>query len=311
MKPLVSVIIPIYNADKFLERCLESIIRQTYTNLEIILINDGSSDNSLNYCNTYSHKDPRIITINKKNEGVSIARNTGIHKSSGKFLTFLDADDWIAPNYIEQLMRPFENTNVDISICGYQICYEYFSPPSEVNHTYRIESAKEYLLTSRENGNFSVIVPWGKIFKKEIVTGISFPPKLHFEDEATVYKFFYKSNLIAECDYNAYYYFQSSNGLTKSIYPKHPEDAVQVFEEQYKFFKKKKDKAFYQQSLATLLWKCLTLYVEKKDKRKLAKTKIDLYLNDFKQYNINYKQAVPLIFFCNFPFIYLLYKKIF
>lgn len=311
MSPLVSIIIPIYNADKYLDRCLKSIVNQTYTNLEIILINDGSTDTSLNICKKYAEKDSRIILVNKTNEGVSIARNLGIQKSTGDYIAFLDADDWITSNYIEHLMKPFDVENVDISICKYHVCKEYTMHEIESNCPYQYRNAQDFLLESQQTGNFAVIVPWGKIFKKKIVTRTYFPPKLHFEDEAAVYKFFYNSNQIAECDYKAYYYFQSPNGLTKSTYPKHPEDAVKVFEMKYDFFKEKNDKKFYQQTLATLLWKCLTLYITKKDKREFAKNKISQYLKDFNHFNVNYNHTALLNFFCHFPFIYLIYKKIF
>ena len=311
MKPLVSIIVPIYNADKHLDRCLKSIINQTYTNLEIILINDGSTDTSLNLCKEYAEKDDRVVLIDKINEGVSIARNMGIQKSSGDYIAFLDADDWIARNYIEHLMKPFDKENIDISVCEYQICKEYTTQSSELDYSDQYRNAHEFLLESQQTGNFAVIVPWGKIFKRKTITGVYFPPKLHFEDEATIYKFFYAANQIAKSNYKAYYYFQSYEGLTASVYPKHPEDAVQVFETQYEFFKGKNDRAFYQQALSTLLWKCLTLYAVKKEKRRFAKSKIAQYLKDFKRYNMNNNHSISLTFFCRFPFIYFLYKKIF
>jgi len=311
MSPLVSIIVPIYNAGDFLIHCLDSVVQQTYLNLEIILINDGSTDDSLKICNRYAQEDNRIVLIDKENEGVSIARNTGIQNARGDYFAFLDADDWIAPNYIEQLMSPFENENVDISICGYRICQEYTPPSPELSAAYECKDAREYLSESQKFGNFATIVPWGKIIKKKVTKGVLFPPKKYFEDEATVYKFFYASNQIAESGNKAYYYLQSSNGLTKVVYPKHPEDAVVVFEEKYQFFKERNDKRFLQYALATLLWKCLTLYTVKKDKRKYAKNKIAQYVKAFDQYNVNYEHSVSLKFFCRFPFIYLLYKKFF
>lgn len=311
MSPLVSIIVPIYNAGDFLIRCLDSVAKQTYLNLEIILINDGSTDNSLKICNSYLQRDNRVVLIDKENEGVSIARNIGMQKARGDFFAFLDADDWIAPNYIEQLMKPFENEEVDISICGYRICQEYIPPSSELSVIYECKDAKKYLFESQGHDNFATIVPWGKIIRKKVTGGTIFPPKMHFEDEATVYKFFYASNQIAESSSKAYYYLQSPNGLTKTVYPNHPEDAVIVFEEKNQFFKERNDKSFFQYTLATLLWKCLTLYTVKKDMRKYAKNKITQYLKEFDQYNVNYEHSVSLKFFCRFPFIYLLYKKFF
>ena len=311
MNPLVSIIVPIYNADKYLTRCLSSIVNQTYTNLEIILINDGSTDTSLTICNEYAKKDKRIVLVNKTNEGASAARNTGIRKSSGEYVAFMDADDWIVSNYIEQLMEPFKNENIDISICNYQICNDYISTPSESNHIFFFFFAREYLLENQKKSNLTTIVPWGKIFKKKIISGIFFPEGLHFEDEATIYKFFYASKQIAKCNYKAYFYFQSKNGLTKSVCPNYPEDAVLVFEEKYRFFKERNDEGFFQYTLATLLWECLILYSVKKDKREYANNKITQYLKIFNQYNINYEHSISLNFFCRFPFIYLLYKKLF
>ena len=311
MNSLVSIIVPVYNAAKYLSRCLNSVVNQTYSNLEIILINDGSTDSSLDICKKYAKEDKRVILVNKNNEGVSIARNEGMQKSSGEYIAFLDADDWITPNYIEQLMIPFSNENVDISICEYQICKEFTSPSIELSPSRNYEKARKFLLNCQKNGDFATIVPWGKIFNAKIVAGIFFPPKLHFEDEATIYKFFYAANQIAKSDYKAYYYFQSSDGLTKSVYPKYPEDAIKVFELQYTFFKERNDYVFFQQILATLLWKCLNLYVVRKDKRNTAKEKINQYLKDFKRFNTNYNHSISLIFFCHFPFIYLLYKKSF
>ena len=119
MEELVSIILPIYNAEKYLERCLESIITQTYANIEIILINDGSTDNSINIIKEYAIKDSRIIIIDKENEGVSVARNIGILKARGKYICFVDADDYIEKSMIEKMKCCIDKENVDLVRINY------------------------------------------------------------------------------------------------------------------------------------------------------------------------------------------------
>ena len=116
----ISVIVPVYNTEKYLHRCIDSILAQTYTDFELLLINDGSTDESGEICDEYAKKDSRIVVIHKVNEGVSIARNTGIKRSSSKYITFIDSDDYIANDMIEQLYIALHNTESDISVCNFQ-----------------------------------------------------------------------------------------------------------------------------------------------------------------------------------------------
>lgn len=115
----ISIIIPVYNVEKYLVKCLDSIINQTHKNLEIILINDGSKDKSLNICKWYEKRDSRIIVIDKINEGVSIARNAGIEAATGNYIGFVDPDDWIEPNMYENMLRTIEKYECNIAFCNY------------------------------------------------------------------------------------------------------------------------------------------------------------------------------------------------
>lgn len=117
----VSIIVPIYNAEKYLERCLESIINQTLKDIQIILVNDGSTDNSLSICRKYQAIDERIITINKENGGVSSARNTGIENAQGEFIGFIDPDDWVEPDMYEKLYKQAKQIKADVCMCNYII----------------------------------------------------------------------------------------------------------------------------------------------------------------------------------------------
>lgn len=141
--PLISVIVPIFNMGKYLEQCLRSIATQTYANLEILCIDDGSTDNSLDICNEFSSIDPRFQTIHIKNSGVSYARNIGIENANGKYISFIDADDYIEPDFYEYLFSIIEKYSVDISYCGYR----------------KIDVANNELVTPKKNNKVEIFTP--------------------------------------------------------------------------------------------------------------------------------------------------------
>ena len=124
MEELISVVVPVYNVEKYIDKCINSIINQTYKNLEIILVDDGSPDNCGNICDEYAKKDNRIIVIHKENGGLSDARNTGIEVSKGKYITFIDSDDYISDNYVSFLYNLIIEYKADISIGKHYVLYE-------------------------------------------------------------------------------------------------------------------------------------------------------------------------------------------
>ena len=140
---IISIIVPIYNSEKYLERCINSILNQTYTNFELILINDGSKDSSLKICRKYASKDNRIVVIDKENEGVSIARNMGIQRAKGELISFVDADDYIEKTFLEDMLNVMSKYNVDYVTCGYNRVYD--------DHTEHINNdLSEICMTSYE-----------------------------------------------------------------------------------------------------------------------------------------------------------------
>ena len=163
MKNKVSIIIPIYNCAEYISDCIESIIHQSYSNIEIIIVNDGSSDDSLSICKKYEKKDDRIIIINNKNNGVSYSRNCGIKKSSGEYICFIDADDWIHKNYIEKLVDCIKNNN-DIAMCNYISAYCHNQIINKYNN---IDINDDYLSFITKNNCWN---PWAKLFKKATIT---------------------------------------------------------------------------------------------------------------------------------------------
>ena len=183
MEDLISVIVPIYNVEKYLNKCIDSIINQTYKNLEIILVDDGSPDNSGNICDEYSKKDNRIKVIHKENGGVSSARNVGINNATGNWISFIDSDDWIEENYFEILLNKAKNENADIVICGYNRIWR--NKVEIINKVSKdtIYNNKEYLINSL---NPQMGFGYGpmKITKRECIGQVLFDENLVVGEDA-------------------------------------------------------------------------------------------------------------------------------
>ena len=167
MKDLISVIVPIYNVEKYIDKCLNSIVNQTYKNIEIILIDDGSTDTSVLKCNNWEKKDNRIKVIHKKNEGLAQARNTGISYATGNYITFIDSDDYIDSKMLEKLYNAINKTNSEISACK----YVKINKNKKVNLNYSAEiiefTNKEAIIDLLKETNISNYA-WNKLFKKEL-----------------------------------------------------------------------------------------------------------------------------------------------
>lgn len=171
--PLISVIVPIYNVDKYLDQCLESLINQTYSNLEILLIDDGSTDNSGNLCNKYAKTDKRIKVFHKENKGVSAARNYGISNSTGRFISFIDPDDFVDVDFYECLLAIQNVNDADISYCSFRkisengelLAEHKFKKNNKVS-TYNRKEATVNCLRARKG--FQMFI-WNGLFKKEII----------------------------------------------------------------------------------------------------------------------------------------------
>ena len=193
---LVSIIIPIYNVEEFVEKCLKSVINQTYKNVEIILIDDGSKDNSKQICDNYAKIDNRIKVIHKKNEGVSKARNIGLDIAKGEYIAFVDADDYIEKNYIEELYNLSIETNADITICGVKdedYAGNIFNESNEITKKLNREEMLKELL----NEKYFFSVCWAKFYKKETIANIRFNENMKIaEDLEFLYKLLDNINVV-------------------------------------------------------------------------------------------------------------------
>lgn len=170
MNSLISIIIPVYNVEKYLSRCLESVINQTYKNIEIILVDDGSPDNCGIICDEYASKDDRIIVIHKSNAGVSCARNDGIEAAKGDYICFVDSDDYISPGYIKTLYMALIENNADIVTCDYYRCVENkLVEEVSTEFPFAVIHNDCQLFYDKSIIEFRAQVPWNKMFKANII----------------------------------------------------------------------------------------------------------------------------------------------
>lgn len=215
MDSLVTIVIPVFNSELFISRCFESIINQTYTNFEVIVINDGSTDNSPGICNEYSEKDERFKVVHKKNGGVSSARNIGIKNTSGEYMTFIDSDDYIKNDYIETLVYEAYSNKADLISCGCTIFDE--------NGSYKTNSLAGYELNDRlifsliDSGMGGTV--WGKLVRTNLIkqNNVVFNEKLSFREDLLFWcelsKYIHEYSNI---DYFGYYYYRSETNLSLS-----------------------------------------------------------------------------------------------
>ena len=207
-KELVSVIIPIYNVEKYLEECIESLIAQDYPNIEIILIDDGSTDKSKEICKLYSKKYSNIETYHKENGGLADARNYGIKKANGKYICFIDSDDFVKSDYISSMYNNLKKHNVQISACGYS---HYYSDKKIINKNFR-NIAKKYDKDEAQIylnliGYFNVAA-WNKLYDKNLFNDIEFPKGKKSEDMFIMYKLVEKAGSIYYSSDEKYLYRQ-------------------------------------------------------------------------------------------------------
>lgn len=238
-KPLISVIVPVYNADKYLDKCVASIRAQTYQNLEIILVDDGSHDKSAELCDVLALEDSRIVVIHKENGGAASARNTGIDAMHGDYAGFVDADDWIAPEMYEVLLQRMIEEKAQISCCGAAIVKgkeirEYFNPNLDVKFTVGgIDAQLELIRNSRITNTM-----WDKLYAAEIFDGLRQKTGVYLDDLAVQYLFIAKAERVTYTARPMYYWYQSENSITRGNFSTRFFDWITSTEERLAFYRK-------------------------------------------------------------------------
>lgn len=222
----VSVIVPVYNAGPYLTQCIDSILNQTYHNIELILVNDGSTDGSATICESYRRVDQRVRLINKKlgGGGVGAARNSALPLITGEFVLFVDNDDWLEPNHIEVLYNSLKETDSDIAIVNFTQFMEerssYAFHVTEKDYFQEVFTPQEWF--SREyNGRFAFsqcfTVPWCKLYKASIFENISYPEDEKVEDDYTTWKLYLMADRIVFTNVALYYHRKRETSVTKTV----------------------------------------------------------------------------------------------
>lgn len=261
--PLISVIVPVYRVEEYLERCVKSILSQTYKNLEVILVDDGSPDQCPAICDACAEKDARVKVIHQENKGLSGARNAGIDVASGEYLAFVDSDDYVSPHFIEELYQLLQDTGCAIGQCR----FSYVKGDGLVEEgdsafcIYRGESLMEQLYGPEEKAT-CFVVAWNKLYWAELFkeTGIRYPEGRIHEDEATTYRLFHEAKKLAFLDRALYGYYTENGGSITSVFSAKRLQWLTAHEERIAFFKKNGYEKLLPAAYRKLCDACITFY---------------------------------------------------
>ena len=234
---LISVIVPVYKVESYLDRCVASIVNQTYSNLEIILVDDGSPDRCGAMCDAWAEKDPRIKVIHKENGGLSDARNAGMAIATGEYIAFVDSDDYLAPEMYRQLLEHMVADKSDIAACGVEMVFEDGSPS-------RMLTKSGCCVLNTEEAMASVIAEdwlkqpvWYKLYKTELIRDILFPVGKYHEDVFWTYRAVARAKKVSVFDTPCYFYTQRSGSIMGSGYSLKRLDAIEAKQHRLEFIK--------------------------------------------------------------------------
>lgn len=239
MQSLVSIIIPVYKVEQYLDRCVNSVVDQTYKNLEIILVDDGSPDSCGNLCDEWKTKDSRIKVIHKKNGGLSDARNAGLKIATGKYVLFIDSDDWISLVMVEKMVEAMEKNSVDMVICQYYLSYpdgqNICKSKKNDNQLLNVKETISLLLKDSIITNHA----WRKLYKRNLVNQDCFPVGMNYEDIYAMPELIFACEKIYYLDAAYYYYFQNQNSITNTASYKNSMDHYNAKKHSYEVIKEK------------------------------------------------------------------------
>lgn len=274
-KKRISVTVPVYKVEKYLCRCVKSILSQIFTHYELILVDDGSPDNCGRICDEYACEDDRTIVIHKKNGGLSDARNIGIDWSTvcsdSEWISFIDSDDWVHKNYLKLLYETVKTTNLNVAICGFERTNGFVVSEDFDSVEIKVCNTEELYYNNRVNA----VVAWGKLFNKNDFINIRFPfGKIH-EDEFTTYRILFMYNEVAFIDVPLYYYYTNDCGIMLGAGTRKHMDMEDAYLQQIEFFKEKRLTRLFDASVVFLCDYYIALLNKEEltivEKKKIAK----------------------------------------
>ena len=313
----VSVIVPIYNVKEDLERCVRSIIAQTEPNIQIVLVDDGSTDGSSALCDSLAEIDNRIIALHKKNGGLSSARNYGLKFANGRYVCFIDSDDIISPYYVEHLLSLNEKNGCDISV-GRYICFNDEEPSfDDAEHEVEVINGNQAINKLFGDSYVTATIACNKLYRKSLFDDLKYPEGLINEDEALAYKLYYKANKVAFSSNVVYGYYMRADSITKSRFSERNFDFLKIAWERCLFFENQKEERYYHLFLKVYCWTLLDF--AKKTKQILGDgDKSKELIKEFKHKScillhsshISTSRKIAISLFRLFPTLYYLFKAI-
>lgn len=265
--PLISVIVPVYNVEKYLPKCIESIINSTYSNLEILLVDDGSTDQSAQICSSYAKIDNRIKIVTKENGGLSSARNSGLDRAEGKYICFVDADDFIHPEMIKVLYKQLTDGTTDFVYCQYTKVYDNESVQySNMPQSYTVEEKdRDMAFQTLLAEEVEIKLAWNKLYRAELFKNLRYKEGYLHEDEFLIHHLLEKIKKIKKVNVSLYYYLQRQNSIMGTLSLRRVKHTILAYEERISFIKSKQElKKYTDQSILVLLSTCKRLYIASK-----------------------------------------------
>lgn len=242
---MISIIVPVYNVEKYVEGCIRSILAQTFRDFELILVDDGSTDGSGEICERYGKQDARIYVLHQENRGLSGARNAGLEIAAGEYLTYIDSDDWVGETYLEELYNNAVKHNASVSVCCYAVEWE------NNNHSHKkIKKWNEavQILTGREaakkivaQNDRRMIIACGKLYRKELKPLLIYPLGRTHEDEFVTYRVLYESERVVLSEKQLYFYLQREASIMHRGYNEKRLDKVAALKESIDYFRIRED----------------------------------------------------------------------
>lgn len=274
---LITVIVPIYNVERYIKRCVESIQNQTYRNLQIILVDDGSTDSTGTICEKMAEEDERVIVLHKENGGPSDAKNYGLLYAKGEFIAFVDSDDYIHPSTYEHMLHVIKEDSVDMVMCEFQEVRDNGSAYADITfedlcNEKPIIVEGEEILQQLKVRDVQTVVQINKLYKKRIFDNIRFPKGRLHEEVYVIHREMWECEKIAYLSNKYYYYTQRDNSIMHSITERNLRDTIAGFEERISFYEERGCEIganlAVEQLLLYILWKYDSASKEQKDMKR-------------------------------------------
>lgn len=318
--PLITVVVPVYKVEQYLAECVDSILNQTYTNLEIYLVDDGSPDRCGEICNEYAKKDSRIRVIHQENKGLSGARNSAIDVFKGEYITFVDSDDWISNEMIERLYKNLIEYDAQMSCTSPDSFYE------DGTHTTTKYNGEVFVYTKEQAldcflfNDYLTPCVWGKLYMRNLWTSVRCPEGMLFEDQFTTYKLIDQCNKIIYCTKPMYHYRKRAGSIGHSEFKRNTYDLYNAIHEEYEYIHTRYGQKVPNITVARITWEIvfanMMIAAGFKDHKVKAEVQKFARKNLTKVWKCNYisilRKGQISLFALSYPvynIFYMLYKK--